>query len=77
MWDYRDPAHERALRRFISDRNQVRKYVCGTESRVTAILGKPSRVIGAERCNVIYHSSITFLGMNRNYLTLVKHNPTP
>nr|DAN63122.1 MAG TPA: hypothetical protein [Caudoviricetes sp.] len=31
----------------------------------------------AERCNVVYHSSITFLGMNRNYLTLVKHNPTP
>lgn len=29
MWDYRDPAHERALRRFINDRNYVRKTEYG------------------------------------------------
>ena len=28
-WDYRDPAHERALRRFINDRNYVRKTEYG------------------------------------------------
>ena len=29
VWDYRDPAHERALSRFIRDRDQVRKTETG------------------------------------------------
>nr|DAN63121.1 MAG TPA: hypothetical protein [Caudoviricetes sp.]DAQ63544.1 MAG TPA: hypothetical protein [Caudoviricetes sp.] len=34
VWDYRDPAHERALRRFISDRNHVRKTEDGYAFRI-------------------------------------------
>ena len=34
VWDYRDPAHDRALRRFINDRNHVRKTENGYAFRI-------------------------------------------